>query len=500
MRSVPLCSINKALQAEKVKLKLSQYTNNQLLFAGLALSIVVGVVSGIATDSYFLFGLPAIFLGAFITIVDFRKIFYLLLFCLPLSTEIELPGGFGTDFPSELLTVLLAGIFLLFVIQKGRQLNSAFVRHPLTLLLLLHFGWILITTLNSDQLIISLKFLLAKSWYVITFYFLAGYLLKTEAQIKLFFWCVFSALLFTVFVILIRHAATGFSFEEVNFVLKPFYRNHVSYAAILVLFFPYLWYATTWYPRWSWKWWSLVICVFIFLIAVYLTYTRAAYVSLILAAGVYFVIRFRLMKVAIGLAIIAGLAGVIYVSTDNKYLDYAPDFNKAISHKKFDNLIEATAKGEDISTMERVYRWVAGFHMVSDQPWMGFGPGNFYDFYVPYTVNSFSTYVSDNPEHSGVHSYFLMVAIEQGILGLIIFLLLCFYTLLLGERLYHQTRDVSYRRIVLMAILSIVAIDVILLINDMVETDKVGSFFFIAMAVLVNVDLRGTERRGAERD
>lgn len=482
-----------------MQLKLSQYTHIQLLFTGLALSIVIGVVSGIATDSYFLFGLPAVFLGAFIIIVDFRKIFYLLLICLPLSTEIELPGGFGTDFPSELLTILLTGVFLLFVLQKGKQLNVAFVRHPLTLLLFLHLGWIAITTLNSDQFIISFKFLLAKSWYVITFYFLAGYLLKTEAHIRLFFWCVFSALLFTVIVILIRHAATGFSFEEVNFVLKPFYRNHVSYAAILVLFFPYLWYATTWYSRWSWKWCGLVVCIIIFLIAVYLTYTRAAYVSLVFAAGVYFIIRLRLMKVAIGLAIIAGLAGVIYVSTDNKYLDFAPDFNKTISHKKFDNLIEATAKGEDISTMERVYRWVAGFHMVKEQPWMGFGPGNFYDFYVPYTVNSFSTYVSDNPEHSGVHSYFLMVAIEQGIIGLVIFLLLCFYTLLLGERLYHQTKDIGYRRIVLMAILSIVAIDSILLINDMVETDKVGSFFFMAMAILVNMDLRNQNRHTSTR-
>ena len=112
----------------EVQLKLSQYTNNQLLFTGLALSIVIGVVSGIATDSYFLFGLPAIFLGAFIVIVDFRKIFYLLLVCLPLSTELELSGGFGTDFPSELLTVLLTGVFLLFALQKGRQLNTAFLK------------------------------------------------------------------------------------------------------------------------------------------------------------------------------------------------------------------------------------------------------------------------------------------------------------------------------------------------------------------------------------
>jgi len=33
-----------------------------------------------------------------------------------------------------------------------------------------------------------------------------------------------------------------------------------------------------------------------------------------------------------------------------------------------------------------------------------------------------------------------------------------------------------------------VVMDAFLLINDMVETDKMGSFFFICMAVLVNQD------------
>ena len=325
---------------------------------------------------------------------------------------------------------------------------------------------------------------------MVTFFFLGGYLLKTERDIRTFFWCVFLAILFTVIIILIRHAAVGFSFHEVNFVLKPFYRNHVAYASLLVLFFPFLWYAPTWYPKYSWTWWLLVVSIGVFLIAIYLTYTRAAYVSLVLAIGAYCIIRFRLMKVAICSALIVGILGIAYVSTNNKYLDFAPDYNKTITHKKFDNLLEATAKGEDISTMERVYRWVAGFYMVKEHPYFGFGPGNFYSFYQSYTVTSFATYVSDNPEHSGVHSYFLMTAIEQGIIGLLIFLALCFAALLLAEKLYHQTTTPATRRLVLMAVLSLVIIDSILLINDMVETDKVGSFFFLAMAILVNLDLK----------
>jgi O-antigen ligase len=177
----------------------------------------------------------------------------------------------------------------------------------------------------------------------------------------------------------------------------------------------------------------------------------------------------------------------------NHYLEYAPNYDRTVSHYQFDNLLEATAKGEDISTMERVYRWVAGFYMFKDQPVFGYGPGNFVNFYRSYTVTSFTTYVSDNEEQSGIHSYYLLMLVEQGVPGLIIFLLLSCYVLIRGERVYHECRDPVRRRIVLMVLLTTIVIDAFLIINDLVETDKVGSFFFLAMAILVNQDLNRKE-------
>ena len=41
---------------------------------------------------------------------------------------------------------------------------------------------------------------------------------------------------------------------------------------------------------------------------------------------------------------------------------------------------------------------------------------------------------------------------------------------------------------VMAVILTVIIIDCLLLINEMIETDKIGSFFFISMAILVNVD------------
>ena len=188
---------------------------------------------------------------------------------------------------------------------------------------------------------------------------------------------------------------------------------------------------------------------------------------------------------------ITRLGSCIGLVLGNTYLDFAPEYKKTVAHKDFDSLISATAKGQDVSTMERVYRWVAAYQMIEDKPILGFGPGTFYFFYKNYTVSSFATYVSDNPEKSGVHCYYLMTAVEQGIIGLLIFLLLCFYVILKGEELYHRSGLTAYEKNMIMAAnLGFICIAAINIVNDMVETDKVGSFFFAYMAILVNMDLK----------
>jgi O-antigen ligase len=213
-------------------------------------------------------------------------------------------------------------------------------------------------------------------------------------------------------------------------------------------------------------------------------------VALFAAAGMYYVIRWRLTRFALlgtGLAVVIG---VVYFVHENTYLDYAPNYDRTISHEQFDNLIEATYKMEDISTMERVYRWVAAGHMAPERPLLGWGPGNFVNFYKPFAVTSFQTYVSDNPEKSGIHSYYFMTLVEQGIPGLLLFLMLLVVIFLHGERLYHRLADQPYRQqMVMTLLLSLTVIAAFLIINDQLENDKVGSFFFINLAILVNQDL-----------
>ena len=149
----------------------------------------------------------------------------------------------------------------------------------------------------------------------------------------------------------------------------------------------------------------------------------------------------------------------------------------------------ATVKGEDVSTMERVYRWVAGYYMVKDKPIKGFGPGTFYENYRSYTVNSFTTYISNNIEKSGIHCYYLMILAEQGFIGFFIFISLCFYALIRAEKIYHKQGDPFLKDLCMTGMLSMIIILSILLINDMLETHKIGPFFLLILAIFVNLDL-----------
>lgn len=466
----------------------------QVLFIAFAAITLLSLLGALYTEEWLVAAAPAVVLLGYLTLVDFRKVFYLMLFCIPLSTEWVFPNGFGTDLPTEPLIVGLMLVFVAYALRHSNALQKEFLLHPVTLLLLLHWGWTIVPLLNSSNPVISLKFFLAKSWYVITFYFLAGYVLRGEREIRRFFWLVFASLIATVLIVLARHAGYGFSFESVYRVLSPFYRNHVSYAAIMAVFFPFVWFVRQWYPQGSWQRWMLTGALAVLFVAIQLSFTRAAILAVFLSVGVYFVVRLRLVKVALILSVVVVTSAIGWMTSQNTYLNYAPDYERTISHTRFDNLLEATAQGEDISTMERFYRWVAGFNMVSERPLAGFGPGNFLEQYKAYTVTGFRTYVSHNPERSGIHCYYLMIAVEQGLPGLLFFLLPAFALLLYGENLYHRLPDKRSRQAVMMLLLSFTTILILCIINDLIETDKIGSFFFLIMAMLVNMDI-ATQRK-----
>jgi O-antigen ligase len=78
------------------------------------------------------------------------------------------------------------------------------------------------------------------------------------------------------------------------------------------------------------------------------------------------------------------------------------------------------------SNAERIYLWISGAHMVADRPLTGFGPGVYEKVAGPYKA-PYAKHIH-YPDHEGfrtvshAHNLYLMMAIQSGIPGLILFL------------------------------------------------------------------------------
>jgi O-antigen ligase len=422
---------------------------------------------------------PFILLFLSYVIRDTRIVFYFIFIVLPFSIEFYFePIGFGSDLPSEPLMILITVGSLIFMAKNRFTFNVSIVSHPVFIILILHLVWILATCIQSQNVFTSFKFFLAKLWYVIPFFFFPlAFFQKADDFIKVYR-LLYKFLFISIFIVLTRHAFEGFTFASSYDVVRPFFRNHVSYAAISVICLPFVWAFYKILPSGTFVKRSLWFVLIIFLTGIYFSYTRAAILSVVFAVIAYYIFENRWVKQALIMTFFTAGFLVVYLAIDNKYLDLTPNFERTITHTQFDNLIEATYKLEDISSMERVYRWMAGFEMLKDRPLMGFGPGTFYENYKSYSISSFATYVSDNPDKSGIHNYFLMTLVEQGLIGFVIFVLLCVMLLLVCEDTWHMFKGDKNHFFVIAISLSFIIILSMNLINDLIETDKVGPFFF----------------------
>ncbi len=459
-------------------------------FALLGAATIASVLAAFITELYYLALIPFGLIVVFVGITNFRLLYYLLLFTIPFSIEYSFSGSLGTDLPDEPLMIGLMFVTFVFSISNYKLLPTGFFSNIIVVALFFHLIWIFISAVGSVSFLVSLKVFLAKIWYVTSFCILTVMVIKTKRELMRAFWCIYIPLTILIIQVIIRHALQGFSFDEINKPMYPFFRNHVNYAAILSVFFPFILLGRSWYLKGSYTRWLLTFSVFLYVVAIYFSYTRTSYLALLAITPFYFVVRYKLMKPAIALFAISLTFLCTYLYYDNNYLKYAPSYEDTILHDELGEHLTSTFEGKDVSSMERVYRWVAAVRMFQDHPYMGFGPGTFYPNYKKYTVTSFETYVSDNPEMSSAHNYALLVLTEQGAIGLAFFLFLYTIVFIHGEKVYHRIKNEEDRRLVMTLLIVMAMVFVNLTLSDMLETDKVGPFFFMALSLIAAIDIR----------
>jgi len=456
-----------------------------VLFSSALLFVAAGCYA--FTQEIYFFVAPVILLLAVLLIQHPQYLFYLLMLSIPWSVEFNFNASLGTDLPDEPLMLLAALSVVIYLVYRQKIIRIKL--HPLVAVVWLQCLWTLITVITSADVVLSIKYLLAKGWYLLAFLALPIFLFEDERVLKRSIQLLLFSTMIAMMTALIRHGINRLTFETVNDSLQPFFRNHVNYSTLLIFMVPIQIAIIKLIDSKATQ--MFFICLLIITcIAVYFSYSRGAWLALIAGFCSYWLLKRRILVLSFLLFLSIVMASVFWLKSNDRFIRLSNDYKSVIYHSDFREHLEATYQLKDLSNAERIYRWVAGVRMVKDNWKTGLGPSTFYPRYKSYTLPAFKTYVSDNPEHSTVHNYFLLMLIEQGVLGCLLFIGLVTALFWYAQKVYLQANE-KFWRIVVSAATSILIMEcVINFLSDMIETDKAGSFFYLCVAVIVVADLK----------
>lgn len=468
--------------------------DNKAIFWVWALSLLFVLVNAVfvLNGIFYLPILPAALFLVLLAFVRIDKILLLIVFFVPLSIPLsyimkELPVDLSL--PSEPLLALVMFIFFLKYLS-GSRMDLRILRHPVTLAIYFNMAWLFITTLTSSEIIISLKFLAARLWFLTSFYFLATILFKKFRNINTYLWMYIISFSMVIAYTLIRHSAHGLDSQVMaHAVMKPFYNDHTSYGAVLAILIPVLIGLFLNIKSYNQRIRVIMIVLIgFFLFALIFSYTRAAWLSLIVAGGVWIIIRLKIpfSLVLMGIAVFAGL----FFALRPEMLRQLEKNRQQSSGNITEHIQSMSNVSTDQSNLERINRWNSAFRMWKERPVFGFGPGTYQFEYAPYQMAREKTEISTNFGNRGnAHSEYLGPLAESGIVGMLSVLLIVFTTIMTGLRVYFHTKRKAVKRLSLAILLALITYYVHGFLNNFLDTDKVSALFWGLTAMLVAMDI-----------
>jgi putative inorganic carbon (hco3(-)) transporter len=467
-----------------------------LLSAGFILLNLWFVVT---RDSMAINLLPFILLIALLVIFSFEKLLYLVVFFAPLSIELSriIPGlGIDMYLPTEPIIVGILVIFLLKVIHE-RKFDKAILLHPVSLVIYLNLFWIFLTSLTSSMPVVSFKFLMVRIWFVVAFYFLTAKLFSGGKRMEKYVWLYLAAFLIVIFYSIYRHWGYGLlNKQAAHYVVTPFYNDHTSYGAALAMYLPFAaFFAFSGIYSLKIRTWGFVVFG-ILLVAFILSYSRAAWLSMIAALVVFAVIKLKIRFQPILISMIIFFTLVFSFQTEIvMYLEKNSDESSSNLTEHFSSMTNIST---DASNLERLNRWNSAIKMFTERPFFGYGPGTYMFQYAKYQLKKDRTIISTNAGDGGnAHSEYLGPLSESGILGLLTFLLIIITVFYTAVNTWSRVTDKRLKGIVLAALLGLVTYYIHGFLNNFLDTDKLSVPFWGFTAMIVAIDLYS--RRQSEK-
>jgi O-antigen ligase len=382
-------------------------------------------------------------------------------------------------------------MLLVFKFLLENKVDMDILKHPITIIILLQLGWMFVSACFSTLPLVSFKYLLARLWFVIVFYFFGVHIFKNMKRIDQFNWFYLLSMGATIVYTLIRHSTEFFSHEYSYKAALPFFTDHNIYAVIVAFFVPTA-------IIYSLKSRTLKVSViktlffyglsFIYLVGVVASYTRAAWVSLGVALAMYAALLLKL-KLRHLLGALFLVVGIIAFSW-NDIMIYMSK-NKVESDSDLDAHVQSIYNvTTDDSNTERLNRWTAAVRMFEEKPVFGFGPNTYQFKYAPYQLSKTKTEISTNLGDLGnAHSEFIGPLAEQGIIGALLVVALMLAAIHIGMQLFYKGKTDRIKYLGLMVLLSFMTYYSHGLLNNYLDIDKANVMFWGAMAIITALSI-----------
>jgi len=423
---------------------------------------------------------------------SFDAFVFSIVFFTPLAVTLK-EMGVNSDVDLSIPTEpFMAAVLLILPVYQlySKFITKEILKHPVTKIIFLQLLWMAFTCFTSEMPLVSLKYFIARLWFLATGYFMMAYLFnKKESNIFKYLWLYIIPLTGVALFISIQHASYNFDEHVADWITSPFYNDHTAYGAALAMYIPPI-IGLLFLKRFS-SFQKLILtgCLTILCTAVVLSFARAAWVGLA-AAIVLLVFLFMKIKFRTILITAASLV-VIFLIFQTQVLIYLNQNNTASGNNATQNVESISNIKTDDSNLERLNRWSCAIKMFQERPLVGWGPGTYMFQYAPFQKTSEKSLISTNAGTNGnAHSEYLGPLSEQGVLGIIGVFALLIVVYSTGFQTVYNAKDKAQKILVLLLLTGLTTYFVHGFLNNFLDTDKLSIPFWGFIAAVVVIDIK----------
>jgi putative inorganic carbon (HCO3(-)) transporter len=467
------------------------------LLWGILISFIALNSIMLALEIYYFPLVPLVLLFLALAVVSADKYLLVIVFFVPVSVPLSrLVEGLSMDMhlPTE---PLLAGLLLLYMVKNlmGDRIDLKVLRHPVTLAVYFHLGWLFITCFTSTDLMVSFKMLISRLWFIVGFYLLATQLFRQEKRMHTYIWLFVATFTGVIIYAIIKHIPYGLDNQVMaHRVASPFYKDHTSYGASLGFLLPVLVGLFLLIKREDInRRFLMVLLILLFVFATLISYTRATWLSILASIGFWAILKLKI-RFEIVLVVAAILVG-LFLSVRTEMINQMEQNQVESSGELSEHVQSISNISTDQSNLERLNRWSCALRMWHDKPFFGYGPGTYQFQYGRYQRSYEKTRIStDFGTRGNAHSEYLGPLAETGVLGLLSILFVIGTTLYTGIRVYFTSKKRSIRIFSLAVLVGLVSYYFHGLLNNFLDTDKISVLFWGFTAMLVAMDIYHRDR------